>query len=169
MHHCEQSYRCFPFKQLHVKDNAWDDAGHTVLTQPLLPAAALGHPAALQQLDMDWADAIHCPAGLSRQSPMRTSSNVSRMDFGFPGRLMMSAFPRMPAVWRDSTAVGTYLRLMERICSPYLLAVSIMAKHSEEHMPAQSAASTIPTAAQCRCRVWSMMLLPTHRHLQGSS
>lgn len=38
-----------------------------------------------------------------------TSSIVSRIAFGFPGRFMMSALPRSPAVCRDSTAVGTYL------------------------------------------------------------
>lgn len=38
-----------------------------------------------------------------------TSSMVSRIDFGFPGRLRMRDFPRSPAVCLDSTAVGTYL------------------------------------------------------------
>ena len=71
-----------------------------------------------------------------------TSSKVSRMDFGLPGRLMMSDLPLRPAVCLDRTAVGTYLqtdawlgrrmtsdscksggqhaylRLIERICSP---------------------------------------------------
>ena len=37
-----------------------------------------------------------------------------------PGRLMIRDAPRMPAVCRESTAVGTYFRLMARICSPYL-------------------------------------------------
>ena len=43
-----------------------------------------------------------------------TSSIVSLMLFGLPGRLRMRLLPRRPAVWRDSTAVGTYRRLHER-------------------------------------------------------
>mmetsp|Transcript_8718 Transcript_8718/g.26125 ORF Transcript_8718/g.26125 Transcript_8718/m.26125 type:complete len:205 (-) Transcript_8718:30-644(-) len=43
---------------------------------------------------------------------------VSRIALGLPGRFIMSAFPRMPAVWRDRMAVGTCLRLIARICSP---------------------------------------------------
>ena len=39
----------------------------------------------------------------------RTSSIVSRIAFGFPGRFKMSALPRKPAVCLDSTAVGTTL------------------------------------------------------------
>ena len=48
-----------------------------------------------------------------------TSSIVSRIAFGFPGRLSISVSPRNPAVCLDSTAVGTTLRLMARICSAY--------------------------------------------------
>lgn len=32
---------------------------------------------------------------------------------------MISDLPLSPAVWRDKTAVGTYLKLIARICSPY--------------------------------------------------
>ena len=38
-----------------------------------------------------------------------TSSKVSRMAFGFPGKLMIKDFPLKPAVCLDRTAVGTYL------------------------------------------------------------
>src|SRR5882762_5534193 len=44
--------------------------------------------------------------------------SVSRIDFGWPGRLMISACPRITATCRDRIAVGTNLRLSERICSP---------------------------------------------------
>lgn len=41
------------------------------------------------------------------------------MDFGFPGRFMTNVLPLIPAVCRLSTAVGTYFKLIARICSPY--------------------------------------------------
>ena len=39
-----------------------------------------------------------------------TSSIVSRIAFGFPGKFMIKLFPLNPAVCRESTAVGTCLR-----------------------------------------------------------
>lgn len=48
----------------------------------------------------------------------KTSSIVSRIDLGLPGKFKMRDLPRKPAVCRDRTAVGTYRRLIERICSP---------------------------------------------------
>ena len=48
----------------------------------------------------------------------KTPSSVSLIAFGCPGRLRISAPPRMTPTWRDSIAVGTYLRLTWRICSP---------------------------------------------------
>lgn len=48
----------------------------------------------------------------------KISSMVSRIDLGLPGRFMMSALPRIPAVCRDRMAVGTCLREMVRILSP---------------------------------------------------
>src|SRR5216683_2310537 len=44
--------------------------------------------------------------------------SVSRIDLGWPGRLMISAPLRTTATWRDRIAVGTNFRLMARICSP---------------------------------------------------
>lgn len=38
-----------------------------------------------------------------------TSSIVSRIAFGFPGRFIIKLFPLNPAVCRESTAVGTCL------------------------------------------------------------
>ena len=38
-----------------------------------------------------------------------TSSIVSRIAFGFPGKFMIRVLPRNPAVCRESTAVGTCL------------------------------------------------------------
>ena len=55
-----------------------------------------------------------CTGGLASGRPC----SVSAMDFGCPGRLTMSARPRMTAVWRDRMAVGTKRRLIWRICSP---------------------------------------------------
>ena len=46
---------------------------------------------------------------------LQTSSKVSRMAFGFPGRLMISDFPRIPAVCLDNTAVGTYLHMTQHL------------------------------------------------------
>ena len=40
-----------------------------------------------------------------------TSSIVSLIAFGFPGKFIMSVLPLNPAVWRESTAVGTCLRI----------------------------------------------------------
>src|SRR5881392_3016403 len=42
-------------------------------------------------------------------------SSVSRIDFGCPGRLRISALPRTTATWRERIAVGTNSRLMRRI------------------------------------------------------
>ena len=41
-----------------------------------------------------------------------TSSKVSLIDLGLPGKLMMRDFPLRPAVCRERTAVGTNLRHM---------------------------------------------------------
>ena len=41
----------------------------------------------------------------------KTPSSVSLIAFGWPGRLRISARPRMTPTWRDRIAVGTYLRL----------------------------------------------------------
>lgn len=49
-----------------------------------------------------------CPA------PALTSSIVSLIAFGFPGKFIMSVLPLKPAVWRESTAVGTCLRIAEQ-------------------------------------------------------
>ncbi len=48
-----------------------------------------------------------------------TSSIVSRIDLGLPGRFKMRLCFLKPAVCLESTAVGTYRKLMARICSPY--------------------------------------------------
>lgn len=48
--------------------------------------------------------------GPGRCIVLPTSSMVSRMALGFPGRFRMSDLPRKPAVCRDNTAVGTCLR-----------------------------------------------------------
>jgi hypothetical protein len=40
-------------------------------------------------------------------SRRRRPSSVSAIDFGWPGRLMISALPRITATWRDRIAVGT--------------------------------------------------------------
>ena len=40
------------------------------------------------------------------------------MALGRPGRLTMSVFPRMPAVWRERMAVGTCFKDAARISSP---------------------------------------------------
>ena len=40
-----------------------------------------------------------------------TSSIVSRIAFGFPGKFMIKLLPLSPAVCRESTAVGTCLRI----------------------------------------------------------
>lgn len=48
-----------------------------------------------------------------------TSSMVSRMALGLPGRFRIRALPRRPAVCLESTAVGTWRRDTARICSPY--------------------------------------------------
>ena len=45
-------------------------------------------------------------------------ASVSAMALGWPGRLMISALPRITATWRDRIAVGTKVRLIWRICSP---------------------------------------------------
>ena len=45
-------------------------------------------------------------------------SSVSRIAFGWPGRLMISARFRITATWRERIAVGTNARLTCRICSP---------------------------------------------------
>jgi hypothetical protein len=45
-------------------------------------------------------------------------SSVSAIAFGWPGRLITSALPRITATWRDRIAVGTKARLIRRICSP---------------------------------------------------
>ncbi len=45
-------------------------------------------------------------------------SSVSAIDFGWPGRLTISALPRTTATCRDRIAVGTKRRLIWRICSP---------------------------------------------------
>src|SRR6185503_15367813 len=47
-----------------------------------------------------------------------TPSSVSRIALGWPGRLMIKAFFRTTATWRDRIAVGTYFKLTARICSP---------------------------------------------------
>src|SRR5258708_4621377 len=44
--------------------------------------------------------------------------SVSRIDFGWPGRLMISACFRITPTWRERIAVGTNFRLIRRICSP---------------------------------------------------
>src|SRR5437868_5406516 len=44
--------------------------------------------------------------------------SVSRIDFGWPGRLMISAPLRITPTWRERIAVGTNFRLIWRICSP---------------------------------------------------
>ena len=41
-----------------------------------------------------------------------TSSKVSLIDLGLPGKLMMRDFPLRPAVCRERTAVGTNLQHM---------------------------------------------------------
>ena len=43
-----------------------------------------------------------------------TSSIVSLIAFGFPGKFIMSVLPLNPAVWRESTAVGTCLLIAEQ-------------------------------------------------------
>ena len=48
----------------------------------------------------------------------KTAARQTSIDRGFPGRLMMSVFPRIPAIWRESMAVGTVSRLTRRINSP---------------------------------------------------
>src|SRR5204863_4747896 len=48
----------------------------------------------------------------------KTPSSVSLIAFGCPGRLRISALPRITPVCRDRIAVATYLRLTARICSP---------------------------------------------------
>ena len=64
-----------------------------------------------------------------------TSSIVSLIAFGFPGRFRISALPLRPAVCRDNTAVGTYLQI------------------DHGHAITQYAlASTDDTA--CRCKDW---------------
>ncbi len=45
-------------------------------------------------------------------------SSVSLIAFGWPGRLRISALPRITPTCRDRIAVGTYLRLTRRISSP---------------------------------------------------
>src|SRR5581483_8220882 len=47
-----------------------------------------------------------------------TPSRVSRIDFGWPGRLMIRLLPRITPTCRDRIAVGTKCRLIWRICSP---------------------------------------------------
>ena len=56
-------------------------------------------------------DLVGSAAAVQPTNRRRTlaSSMVSRMAFGFPGRLSISALPRSPAVCLDSTAVGTTL------------------------------------------------------------
>lgn len=50
-----------------------------------------------------------CHNRLQTGEQLITSSKVSRIDLGLPGRLMINDLPRSPAVCRDKTAVGTYL------------------------------------------------------------
>lgn len=52
-----------------------------------------------------------CTAAGGAAACLPTSSIVSRMLLGLPGKFRMSDLPRSPAVWRDSTAVGTYRKL----------------------------------------------------------
>ena len=44
--------------------------------------------------------------------------SVSAIAFGWPGRLRISARPRITPTWRDRIAVGTKRRPIWRICSP---------------------------------------------------
>mmetsp|Transcript_18803 Transcript_18803/g.48964 ORF Transcript_18803/g.48964 Transcript_18803/m.48964 type:complete len:223 (-) Transcript_18803:471-1139(-) len=46
------------------------------------------------------------------------SGRICPIDRGDPGRLTTTLSPRMPAICRDRTAVGTYRRDMARIASP---------------------------------------------------
>ena len=48
----------------------------------------------------------------------KTASRHSLTALGDPGRLMISAEPRTPAVWRERIAVGTWGRETARIASP---------------------------------------------------
>ena len=65
---------------------------------------------------MQYGTAAKMP-GTGGVAPGRPSS-VSAIAFGWPGRLMISARPRITATWRDRIAVGTNARPMRRICSP---------------------------------------------------
>src|SRR6266542_5447621 len=58
------------------------------------------------------------PATICLPSLSFRPSSVSRIDFGWPGRLMMSERLRTTATWRDRIAVGTNSRPILRICSP---------------------------------------------------
>ena len=49
---------------------------------------------------------------------LRQAFQRSAIDFGRPGRLMMSDLPRITATWRLRIAVGTKARPIWRICSP---------------------------------------------------
>ncbi len=48
----------------------------------------------------------------------KTASKHCRIAEGLPGKLIISAPPRIPAVCRDKIAVGTYCKLTCRISSP---------------------------------------------------
>ena len=67
---------------------------------------------------MQYGTAAKMPTWRTLPSASRTPSSVSRIDLGWPGRLMIRHLPRITATWRDRIAVGTKLRLMRRISSP---------------------------------------------------
>lgn len=49
-----------------------------------------------------------------------TSSIVSRIAFGFPGKFRIRHLPLSPAVCLDKTAVGTYLEYIEHVRIAFL-------------------------------------------------
>src|SRR5436190_929721 len=67
---------------------------------------------------MQYGTAAKMPATTCLPSWLFRPSSVSRIDLGWPGRLMTSEPLRTTATCRERIAVGTNSRLMRRICSP---------------------------------------------------
>jgi hypothetical protein len=85
----------------------------------------------------------------------RMPSSVSAIAFGWPGRLITSAWPRITATWRDRIAVGTNARLMRRICSP-TPGISWVATASVASGVTSRGAGPVPPVVSTRSqRAWS--------------